>query len=476
MELINAQPTQMGIAQQPTIGSLIQQGAQTRQLQTETQGLQTQQAMQQAQMQRAMRARQVVASAVDPQSGQLDPARAVNGLYQAGLSDEAQQLQDHLSKQNLQSAQAEMYRAHGGYFDQGGAQGVNSQSKIQQLTIQNHAALLKNIATEAQDAFKDPNSPEAAAYHESMKPILKGLGAPDEIVNMPYDAVKTPMLYKAMAAGSQAHLDAIKQQQADEAAKKNYFDEQYKQALLDIQKQKVGLQSKKISMSGANPNDPLVKQAQTEIKSLLESRSGVEAEQVKKANAAMHARAGLLQARDPNTGIIDPDKIPSSVYEELATSMASMMGGSGQGSDAQRKGLQQATLKGDFNKARSYFSGKPFAATTPDFLNYVAEQIDRQGSTADNIVNGAITKLKQKYMSRGMPEATADAVVSNPHMTYKDFSDQNGLPYYTPTVPKNMQKQATPQPHPQDNAAVQWAKSHVNDPRAAKILQLNGVK
>ena len=40
-------------------------------------------------------------------------------------------------------------------------------------------------------------------------------------------------------------------------------------------------------------------------------------------------------------------------------------------------------------------------------------------------------------------------------------------------------KTGTPEsnaPHPDDNAAVQWAKSNPNDPRAAKILQLNGVK
>lgn len=30
--------------------------------------------------------------------------------------------------------------------------------------------------------------------------------------------------------------------------------------------------------------------------------------------------------------------------------------------------------------------------------------------------------------------------------------------------------------HPQDNAAVQWAKSNPNDPRSAKILQVNGVR
>ena len=32
----------------------------------------------------------------------------------------------------------------------------------------------------------------------------------------------------------------------------------------------------------------------------------------------------------------------------------------------------------------------------------------------------------------------------------------------------------TNQPHPQDSAAVSWAKANPNDPRAAKILQLNG--
>jgi hypothetical protein len=30
-------------------------------------------------------------------------------------------------------------------------------------------------------------------------------------------------------------------------------------------------------------------------------------------------------------------------------------------------------------------------------------------------------------------------------------------------------------PHPQDSAAVEWAKKNPNDPRAQKILQINGV-
>lgn len=40
----------------------------------------------------------------------------------------------------------------------------------------------------------------------------------------------------------------------------------------------------------------------------------------------------------------------------------------------------------------------------------------------------------------------------------------------------NSAQAATPQPHPQDSAAVQWAKSNLNDPRAKAILDANGVR
>ena len=125
MDLINAQPTNLGIIRQPSMGEIQQQQATIGNLNAET--AQRQQALQQSQfqmsaqqmsMKRMAAARQVVSQAVDPATGQLDTQKAVNGLYAAGLSDEAQQLQDHLSKQNLQAAQAGMYQQHGGLFDE----------------------------------------------------------------------------------------------------------------------------------------------------------------------------------------------------------------------------------------------------------------------------------------------------------------------------------------------------------------------
>lgn len=439
MELVNAQPTNFGITRQPSALDIEQQGATIGNLNAETQ--QRQQALsqgqltmqaQQRQMQRASYARQVVSQAVDPQSGQLDPVKAVNGLYAAGLSDEAQQLQDHLSKQNLQSAQAGMYQQHGGYFAQGGAQGVAGNQKAQLFTIQNHAALLKNVADEAKTAFTDPNSPDAAAFHEGMKPILKGLGAPDEITNMPYDPVKTPMLYKALGDGSQAKMDSIKQQQQNTAAlaeqdkalqAKAALDEKTKNdaALASVRSQK--LRATLSSTPGGGKLTDLEKQELEQAKTELQGR-GAFGIATKKIDAAIDTRAAMNRYYDSATGQYN---VPSSGYGEIVTSLSNLLSvsGGGQGSEAQRKDLEQKTAAGDLNGVLGYFSGVPKNATTQAALSIVAKQIDAVGLQAEQNRNGYGNNIAQKFAGLGVDPSRARVLANSVGNSYADFLRQS---------------------------------------------------
>ena len=498
MDLINAQPTNLGIIRQPSMGEIQQQQATIGNLNAET--AQRQQALQQSQfqmsaqqmsMKRMAAARQVVSQAVDPATGQLDTQKAVNGLYAAGLSDEAQQLQDHLSKQNLQAAQAGMYQQHGGYFAAGGAQGVAGNQKAQLFTIQNHAALLKNIADEAKTAFTDPNNPDAAAFHEGMKPILKGLGAPDEITNMPYDPVKTPMLYKALGDGSQAKMDSIKQQQQNTSAlaeqdkalhDKAVLDEKTKNdaALTSIRAQK--LRSTLSNTPGGGKLTDLEKQEIEQAKTELQGR-GAFGIATKKIDAAIDTRAALNRYYEPATGAYN---VPSSGYGEIVTSLSNLLSvsGGGQGSEAQRKDLEQKTAAGDLNGVLGYFSGIPRNATTQQALAIVAKQIDAVGLQAEQNRNGYGQNIASKFAGLGVDPERAKILATSVGNSYSDFLRQShsqlgfdlddrtmqGL-YKAGNAPGQADKVRGGKvvPHPQDNQAVQWAKSHAGDPRAVLL-------
>jgi hypothetical protein len=425
----NPVPVSQVAQQYATIGNL---NAETAQRQQETQQGQMQTQATKRQMQRSAYARQVVAGAVDQQSGQLDPMKAVNGLYQAGLSDEAQALQDHLSKQSLQSAQAGMYQQHGGYFAQGGAQGIAGNQKVQQLTIQNHAALLKNIAEEAKTAFNDPNSPDASAFHDSMKPILKGLGAPDEVVNMPYDPVKTPMLYKAMGDGSQAKMDSIKQQQQNtsalaeqdralQAAAALAEKTRNDKVLESVRSQK--LRSSLSATLGGGKLTDLEKEEIAQAKTELQGR-GAFGIATKKIDAAIDTRAALNRYYDPATGQYN---VPASAYGELTTSLSNLLSvsGGGAGSEAQREDLKQKTAAGDLNGVLSYFSGIPRNATTQAALGILANQVDAVGLQAEQNRNGYGNNIAQKFSGLGVDPGRARILANSVGNSYADFLRQS---------------------------------------------------
>ena len=72
--------------------------------------------------------------------------------------------------------------------------------------------------------------------------------------------------------------------------------------------------------------------------------------------------------------------------------------------------------------------------------------------------------IEQKRKSREMV-INGFARGAGPVKDIQDVADNN--PY--------AQMKQTTQAHPQDLQAIQWAKSNPNDPRASKILQMNGM-
>lgn len=437
MDLPNVAPTNLGIYRQPSISDIQQQqatigniGAQTQSTQQQIAGQQQQQAAQRMGMQRALAARNVVAQSVDD-SGNIDTDAAVKNLYKSGLSDEAQQLQDHLSKQNLQSAQAQMYQAHGGYFDNGGQQGANAQGKLDLFSAQHHATAIGAIAKESLSTFNDSkiSDSDKTKYWEAMKPTLSALGADQSVINRPYDSTIPQMmsgLYKgsdAVKTDIQQQLADTKQQNADtmtqaEKDKSAYQDQYLKNqlALSAVKAQKVRAQ---LANSGGEALSKLELQEQAESKMALGGR-GPEALQDKKVSGAIDSRVALNRYYDPKTGMYN---VPQSGYAEITSSLAPLLAvtGGGSGSETQREELQAKTLKGMINNFASWASGDPLNATTQANLKLLANQIDAIGMQSEANRNAYGNQRASKWSSLGVKPDRAKVLATSEGNSYKDF-------------------------------------------------------
>jgi hypothetical protein len=439
----------------------------------ENTGMQQEQQMKQVAMQRQVQARQIYQGSLDDK-GQLDPDKYISGLNQSGLSDVAQQFQKDVADRQEKIS-------HANYLDQF-AKVRNQTATLAQLNLQANnilhgAALLYNHYPEL--AKTDSLTPEAitpvhvAAYKMFYDNISK-----DGFQNQ----LDSPEQFQANPAVAMTKIQQLSNEAPDklkEAKEASEATLRAAQAELARHRAAAPYTQPKVGGPGTPQGglSPLEKQGLAEFEKVVEGRSGASAQQVTKMNSAIHARQAILSARDPDTGEIDPDKLPSMMTEELATSIASMLsaGSGGVTSEAQRKGLQQATLSGDVNKMRSYFSGQPFAATTKSFIQFMTDQIDRQGAVADHLINKSIDNIKQKYVGLGMNPDRAASLFTAPNQSYKEFSQENGIPYFTPSIPKN-QRGAAPARALADVHAEIIQAAKAGNAKAQQYLKTKGIK
>lgn len=170
----------------------------------------------------------------------------------------------------------------------------------------------------------------------------------------------------------------------------------------------------------------------------------------KKVDAAIDTRAALDRYFDPQTGMYN---VPSTGSAELATSLSNLLsvtGGGQGGSEAQRKDLQQATLKGDVNKILTYFSGVPQNATTQAALKIVANQIDAVGLQSEQNRTGYFSNFSKKFTALGVDPNKAKIIATAAGNSYADFLkneyEKLGLPLDDRTLSGIYQNQqgATP--------------------------------
>lgn len=207
--------------------------------------------------------------------------------------------------------------------------------------------------------------------------------------------------------------------------------------------------------------DQLEKQYTDSLSKTLTSRSGDFGLQNNKVSQAIHLRSLLDQYKDPQTGEYN---VPASQYTELAMGLASLISPNGTPGEHTINNIRQKTAQGDIAGAIGYLTGSTPTGTSQQVLKNLADSIDRQGLMSEKLREPYLNQMRQSAPMMLEEPRKQKALSSLGVNSYKDYLNQS------------KSQAGGGQSHPQDSEAVQWAKQNLNDPRAKKILQLNGVQ
>lgn len=201
---------------------------------------------------------------------------------------------------------------------------------------------------------------------------------------------------------------------------------------------------------------------------------------------------GELQKADPN----DPNSMKSTklLMTDLSGALGSMFSQGGHPTVHDKMGSTQDTYYGELTNKLSQITGQPFNTQTQANLNqmgvdvgalknaYASAHADKYASFRDGIAPEAQEQLDKRYQifrqrsgldgsqSAQAPAPPSGQTVQAPQQPKGIWDSIVGA--FSPSAQAG--GAAPPAPHPLDAAALQWAKSNPNDPRSAKILQVNG--
>lgn len=137
--------------------------------------------------------------------------------------------------------------------------------------------------------------------------------------------------------------------------------------------------------------DKLEQEYRTVLARGLSSRSGGLGLEDAKVQQANHLITLLDQSYDPKT---DTYNIPRVQQTELAMGLARLISPGGVVGEKTVSDINQATAKGDLNKALTYITGTPFNGTTQDVVKMYRDSVKRQGETAQQNREGEMAYLR----------------------------------------------------------------------------------
>lgn len=134
--------------------------------------------------------------------------------------------------------------------------------------------------------------------------------------------------------------------------------------------------------------------------------------------------------------------------------------------------VRPVTLFGNAGKFGHFLSGDPQAAITNADLNQMLKETDALYGDI-----GQQQKAKFSSWIKGQSKSTQDTLKARFQESREQYFPGGSAGAALNSSPSQQTKSyPVESAHPQDSEAVQWAKSNPDDPRAAKILQVNGVK
>lgn len=181
---------------------------------------------------------------------------------------------------------------------------------------------------------------------------------------------------------------------------------------------------------------------------------------------------GMHTLQNPPTDANGKPIVTSQLFHEVTNDFATAISGARAAAVSTQDKQELDSMQEKANNFWQKWTGKPQDAVPPEMVNYMINSLNRLD---ESYAKNASTRAHQirsgrNYSFNPAANTAMDQKVNEFDQQAKPpqgqglLGNQGGAPSPGPT------------PHPQDSAAVQWAKQNPKDPRAQKILQLNGAQ
>jgi hypothetical protein len=150
---------------------------------------------------------------------------------------------------------------------------------------------------------------------------------------------------------------------------------------------------------------------------------------------------------------------------DLNTEYVNLLTGSNNSALGKQERTEYTTYAGQLANLIQKIKAEPQSIHSPDIMNQLETSVNSLEGVYRGQVNTRASQLQRNYTHN--PDATK---------AQKDKIQEMIGDFGTPQSEQQQPPAPGPTPHAQDSQAVQWAKLNPKDPRAQKILQLNGVQ
>jgi len=163
--------------------------------------------------------------------------------------------------------------------------------------------------------------------------------------------------------------------------------------------------------------------------------------------------------------IVDTNQL----LNDINTEYVNLLTGSNNSALGKQERTEYTTMAGNLAATLQKIKGSPESINSPEILNQLETQVRDLKANYQNQIKARGKMLQRSYSHN--PNATQAQQEKIAEMSNQFGGGQEDSPQGLMLGARSAQVAS----HPQDAAAVQWAKANPNDPRAAAILKANGL-